>query len=449
MNPTTDVDAVSTLKAKLDRRTKFQKQSDVINEQRVSPTVPLNMYLLKFCVPIDRVVQDVSYFSSLCRDFVVPISSLSACVSSSRGVLIAVNDAKLGLSPDNDTFSSAPPDGSATLKPSSAFFHSVARYANTTHINGASGSLFSSMATITHKEANPICSDLLNYVFKLLSSRKISKRNPENNVLIRTLDKDPKGTFSKSRTARAMLHANYRDDINHMWLLDQIINLLDNTKIANYLFNGDLLTGSAIIPDLIKVEKDSEYSGGMFFFSGEVGNRRAGIVPFVFRNASRSTFILGDTWGVTHNAVKDQTALKDDLVKYVHTQIPTINTLIDRLLSIKLIDLNLNVDRNEERIILAIQSVKKLNLTKRELRLWRVGVDVEKSLFDTSLTAAVVANALTRVAQAHEDFARKVYINTLAGSLIDIDWDRVKANAKLISDNKITSTFDTERDSNG
>jgi hypothetical protein len=286
---------------------------------------------------------------------------------------------------------------------------------------------------------------LINYILRGLSTcytmRDAHGRTVSKPVMLRTLRRDPKGRWPKERTCRALLYQGFRDDISHLWLLRILARLVPTGRVTHYLFDGDLLKGAMLMPEISRTEQDSEYGGGLFFFSGEVGNRRCGVVPFVYRAISRSITLMGRMWGVTHAGRREAHLLEDEMVAYVHKNIPLVSTSIDYLLRSQDIVFDQKDKFTVERLLIALGSTYR-HLSVQDLRLWRIGVFAERNLVPAlDFSAFTLQNGLTRMSQSIEDPVRQIQLDSTAGDILDLDWEKIVARATTVSDEQVKKVF--------
>ena len=336
------------------------------------------------------------------------------------------------------------------MLPTQTFFQSVTRYVNDkTRVRGLTGSFLASMINEQslrgRDDSQKLMSNLLNYLFGQVyfehgSEDELDEWEPKS-VMLRTLRPDLSGRWPKVRTCRAILHKGYRDDISHVWLMRLLAELSPTGGIERYLFDGNLLRGAILLPDISLVAEDSDYGGGLFFFSGEVGNRRCGIMPFVYRAISRSVVLIGDSWGVTHHGGADLEKLEAELKKYVHKQIPLVTTHLDRMLAAQNILFNENDSLVVERLLIALGASFRM-LTQQDLRLWRVGVFTERKLVPgLALSAFTIQNGISRMSQCIEDPVRQIQLDQLAGDLLDLDWSAIVKRASTVQDDQVHTIF--------
>lgn len=397
---------------------------------------------------------DVESFSKLIDDREVTFEQLAASFHQDEGFrIVCHNPPPPGVeSPDDPTEETSVLSMDATQ----SFLQCVARYANEKtskdtrgknarrEIAGLTGTFLRSM-TDGSPDAQALASDLLCHVFRRVEKTYTEKDELGDRVcklvLLRTLRRDLRGRWPKRRSCRAILHAGYRDDISHLWTMRLLADLTPTGRVLRYLFDGDLLKGSILIPDIARVEQDSEYGGGLFFFSGEVGNRKAGLQPFVYRAVSRSVTIMGESWGVTHSTRTDTIDLRRDLEQYVHEQIPLVTTAMDRLIRSQDIQFMEDDPYVVERLLIAVR-LSFSAMSQQDLRLWNVGVHAERNFVPgLALSVFTLQNGLTRMSQAIEDVVRQIQLEQMAGKLLDLDWQKIVDRSRTVTDDQVREVF--------
>ena len=398
---------------------------------------------------ITNCLADVQSFSNLIDDRIVRFEQLSASFHPREGFRI-----QCFAPPSPERSHPADEENESQLLsmiPTQAFFQSVTRYANKkTHVQGLTGTFLKTMISEGTKTSREIAADLCNYLFKELELNhvRVDSETDElvpKSVLLRTLRRDIRPVaerrWPRRRSCRAILHDGFRDDISHLWLMKELADIIPTGTVVRYSFNGDLLRGSILIPDIVRVEKDSEYGGGVFFFSGEVGNRRCGAVPFLFRSISQSTVLVGKPWGVTHSTGGDPASLAQKLHDYIHRAVPLVTTSLDRMLAAREIVFSDDDAFAAERLLISLRT-RYSQLSRQDLRLWRFGISSEINLIPgIDLSVLTLQNGLTRMSQSMDDVVRQIQLDTIAGNMLDLDWDKIVDRARTITDDQVREIF--------
>ena len=424
------------LEVKQQRKSKFDSFRERVEQTTLSDR-SLSTVIEQDSNSVPKCMEDVDNFSKLIDDHVVLFDQLSCGLDPDGSFRIVC------ANPPSPTGTVSDASDALHMRPSSSFLTSVARYANgKTHCRGLTGSFLNSMRN--NNESKPILVQLLNHFFKQLAvSHRTRGKNDVSakEVKLRTLRPDKDGKWAKQRVARAILAKDYRDDISHQWVIQKLATLVPTANIIRYYFNGDLMKGAALIPTVARVEKDSEYGGGIFFFSGEVGNRRAGVQPFLFRAVSGGITIVGQPWGVAHKGKADLSKLGVELEDYVNKQIPLVSKHIDSLLKLQELQFSTDDRFAVERVLIALRSLFPY-MTQQDIKLWRVGADAERNLFpNMPLSVFTLQNGITRMTQATEDIVRQIHLEQAAGKLLTLNWESIAARAKTVSDNQVEQLF--------
>jgi len=388
---------------------------------------------------------DVDSFHDLIDDRTVDIIKLSANLNGPRrGLRVTCIDPPSATKPLSDVDKQFVNEGGdLMLRPTPSFMRATARYANDhTHICSASGSFLSSLGFAPIESGRAIACDLMNHIYTQVGrSMKRDGDKEVKKVMLRTLRPDTRGRWPDYWQCRAILHNGYRDDISHRWMMGKIAEMIPTGRVTRYHFDGDLLKGAVLIPDMCRQEDNSGYGGGLLFFSGEVGNRRAGVMPFIYRSISQSLMIVGNMWGVTHNATIDLDNLEIEMKNQIHKQIPLVTTALDRFLRAQDIQFDNSNKFTIERLLISLCADFKL-IGLREIRLWKFGVDTEHNLIpDQPLSAFTIQNGLTRMAQAAGDIVRQLQLEQVAGDLLNVNWEAIAERAKTIDDEQVFKVF--------
>lgn len=455
--PSDPLEGVGTLveQAKRERKTRLEILSDRIRLGDAATTIRQLERRICLCArPMSSALADVESFTKLIDDREITFAQLSASIGSLRSgamrdsfrVICANPPAPAAVHPSDQLFERQ----RLLMRPTQSFYQAVTRYVNDkTHCRKLTGTFLASMIDDapldTRYGAWSAMEGVLNYLFRQVfkkhgASNEMGEWEPKR-VLLRTLRPDKTGRWPKVRTCRAILHKAYRDDISHLWLMKLLSELVPTGRIERYTFDGNLLRGAILIPSISRVEQDSEYGGGLFFFSGEIGNRRCGVMPFVYRAINRAVVITGESWGVTHHGSIDLDVLETRLKTYVDKQIPLVVTHLDRLIAAQNILFSEDDPLVVERLVIALSSTFRA-LSQQDLRLWRVGIFTERNLIPgLALSAFTLQNGVSRMSQSIEDPVRQIQLDQLAGDLLDIEWDVIVKRASTVQDDQVHKIF--------
>jgi hypothetical protein len=446
-------------------KTAFEVRSAAIQAQVSHGTIrKLGRRLREHGRPITDLLAKVEYFTKLIDDRLITFRQLRASQgglqhqhgAEHRFVIVCYGPPLPATpSPYDPGPETCSPQEMRRLRmaPAGSFLQAVARYASDkTHLRSLTGGLLKSLIWGAPKEevrsSWSHAEDLVNYALRLIGDKygslnALDEFEPQT-VMLRTLRPDHKsGDWPAYRTCRAILHKNYRDDISHQWLMRLLARLVPTGVTERGFFDGDLLKGAVLMPSISRTERDSDYGGGLFFFSGEIGNRRCGVLPFIYRALTRGiTLFAADAWGVTHAGKVDLDNLEGKLTKFVHTQIPLVTAHLDRLLALQHIQFKEDDSLTIERLLIAIGSSYRSFFSNQDLRLWQIGVATERNMVaGLALSAFTLQNGLTRMSQAIEDTVRQIQLEQVAGDILDLDWAAIVARASTVSDDQVRKIF--------
>lgn len=416
-----DETLTETVKRKIRENDPFELASPPVRMTRMEPMVDI--------------FARVSHFDSLLSDIVVLFSSMKFRIdrdASGRGVMWLDVSTSTGI----ETFRIRAP-----------FWHTFVRFCNDNiaYVSGLSGAFMRGMSDGPIDAQECVCELSNHFVEKLFETYTVRSDNGRvpKTVLLRTILPDASGVWPRAHQARAIVHVGYRDDINHRWLMERMMKFSSSASVVGLQFDGDLLCGGALLPDVSRVHDagDEEFGGGLFFFSGEVGNRSCGVTPFVFRKKTRVILCVGESWAVTHAGGRELPQLEAAMTRFVDKQIPLVSTYIDRLL----LSRNIVIDESEdaratERIIMAASY--RMALSMSDLRKWRFAVRAEREVMPNEpLSVFVLQTGLGRLAHVIDDPARQMTISRMAGNLADLEWEKIAERARTISNDHLDEVF--------
>lgn len=451
--------------AKKKYRTVFDRKSEEISSQCVDNTLwTLQRRVNTYGESISDLLQRVERFTSLIDDRITTFDMLSVTTDTydptdddtslmRRKFLVCCENPSASTDLNSNDPSWELSGGCLRMVPTPAFLLSLVRYINAkTHAKALTAGFLASMIFgAPGDERMDSCEEienLLTYLLKLIA-KNYKKRDEDGDmqpckVMIRTLRPDLQfNEWSKQRSIRAIMHENYRDDISHQWLMRKLAALIPTGTVVNKHFDGDLLKGAILMPNEARTEVDSEYSGGLFFFSGEVGNRRCGVYPFVYRARTGGISLFADdSWSVVHTGKTNVTELASAMERYVNEQIPLVSTRISDILALNKIVFTDDGDDMLERLLIAAGASFRGVLSNQDLKLWRVGVTAEMNALGlTGVTGLVLHNGFTRVTQTCDDPVRQISLEQLAGKMADLDWQAIATRASTISSNQVSKVF--------
>jgi hypothetical protein len=368
------------------------------------------------------------------------------------------------------------PSGDTYFLPQPSWFAALARYLNThtgdseTSSHGISRSsgknlyslyaraAFSVKQSVTLAEAvndkhvqssssiyfKPATSLMLNALIGELDDNYRAKDKARKELLLRAMIPGTSKRWCKENTARALMFDGYRGDISHKWLLESMHRLTLTGRVTRWHFDGELMKGGWLIPKSARAEADSNYAGGIFFYQGEIGNRRCGILPFVYREASDTMTIFGSMvgagWSVIHSTSQDLDDLYDGLAKMVHKQLDLVSVAIEKVIQAK--EQLAPADVTIEQLLLAI--TRGGEFSKTALRTWRDFVIDEQELFQLPLSVFTLQNGLGRLAKGTDDPVQQMKFEIFSGALLDQNWKSLCGIAQNIGPDRINKTFEVD-----
>lgn len=399
----------------------------------VSRSAPKDLDAIFNTTVID-VAADVQSFADLIDDYRMTFDRLSVAIFGGR---VVITCHQLGEAAREDVY------------PADAFYRSLSRFANdNTPLGGLNQALFVSLFGAPEGVGKSVGTDLLaltlsqlsrHYIYK--SGKRANQRKP---FLLRTLRPDRKGRWPKFRTCRAVLHAGYRADLGHLWLVRSLLEVAPSAKVGGYFFDGDLLTGKLYVSDFDLHDSRGEFIGGVQFVSGEVGNRRLYVQPFLMHKdkGGWTACIVGKYWSRTHSVSEDNSKARSDLIRHVRAQLPTIHTYMTAMLSLADVGFEARA-ATLDRVVAA--AALRLRLTQKEARIWRMLLDDEPRE-GVAVSGFAVQNSFARLANLAEDRTRELELNVMAGDMISWDFSELAARAAALSTAELDRMFPVSED---
>ena len=209
---------------------------------------------------------------------------------------------------------------------------------------------------------------------------------------------------------RAVFSERY-SPVDNGWFLEVLSAIAQGGRVSHLRFDGDTISGLALIPDTIRAEQDSDYGGGIHFRNSEVGESSLYVCPSVFRSICMNGCIWGELEGQSlirriHTGDIKLPVLAARIDSLVQEQIPLTVAAIDQMLRTK--DIRLS-----EGTISAVRVIANLGKVNKEARReWLKGYLTEGD----RATAFGVIQGLTRGAQALGT-EQALQMEELAGSL--------------------------------
>ena len=256
------------------------------------------------------------------------------------------------------------------------------------------------------------------------------KVDPEKVLLLRT---------RTNGVLRAVLSTQYAC-INNDWFLGILEKYVPGGRLSHWRGDSDTMFGNILVPDTIRKEDDSDYGGMVSLSNCEIGTRRFGLQPSIFRAICMNGCIWGQTEGKKLNQVHkgeiDLKALEMQVRDSLHFQLDLLTTGIDMLLETrsKSIPDGMSVEP------IFAELAKEAKLSRQEAR--KVldkftdlkGGNAQRTLFG-------VVNSLTLAGQDFEN-SRWVAADEFAGQVVQSDtkdWNRFVNAAATIKAKEVTA----------
>lgn len=286
-----------------------------------------------------------------------------------------------------------------------------------------------------------------------------TRNRPEDRQALMTLfqtgfsliDKKKRFLFrtQKDGTLRAWLSTQYFI-IDNRWFLDAMREIIPGGVFSHWRNDGDFSTiwGNVLIPDSIRAESDSDYGGMFSIGNSEIGRRRLGATPSLFRAICMNGCIWdqnkGESFRKIHRGDKvDMFGLKLALRKHLTTQIPLIGRLIDDLMNTR----NIGWDGAAAKpVFAALGQHFRLSKTANTevLQSWRIGASEEEQPEEIRRSAFAVINAVTRSGRDNENPAVWVQRDSMGGQLLQWqkdDWKHLFGRARAMKPEDVVDSF--------
>lgn len=140
----------------------------------------------------------------------------------------------------------------------------------------------------------------------------------------------------KDGSLRAMLTERYAI-IDNAWFVRKLAEFIPGGRLSHWKGDSDTLYGNVLIPDTIREEKDSDYSGMTSIGNSEIGVRRVSSRPSIFRAICMNGCIWGQTKGQdirqVHRGEINLESLALEIKENLNKQIPLLPQGIDKFLN--------------------------------------------------------------------------------------------------------------------
>ncbi len=346
------------------------------------------------------------------------------------------------------------PDGSLSiilknhdmiLHPRLRFLTGLSGYVNSnTPVDRLTGTFLQSLAACEPDGAT-WAANLIDYLLQRLQEAYSKKNN--KGLKVRAIRPDKAKKWASTLTARALVHANFREDISHRWLMETMMQFVQCSGIRGWRFNGDLMMGHWLIPSEARADRyGDEFHGGLTFFHGEVGNRTAGICPFLYRPRYNAVIMMpsrryATTWGARHVGGKTLDDLHESMEDAVNDQIPLISSFLSSILEMRNISIPSDILDN---VVVIVGG--RVALTQGEMRRWRQHVDVVRTMEGDDVTALTLQTALAAVAGECDSPDRELDLEVSSGRMCRINWDAALSDARSIDQERVAKILKTGSD---
>lgn len=139
-------------------------------------------------------------------------------------------------------------------------------------------------------------------------------------------------------TLRAMLTDQYRT-VDNQWYIESLQKIIPGGRLSHWGSDPHTIFGNVLIPDSIREEQDSEYGGMISCSNSEIGERRIGCKPSLFRAICQNGCIWGQVAGSeikqVHRGSFSLEWLFGEMKKVIDKQIPLIPTILKTFLGTK------------------------------------------------------------------------------------------------------------------
>lgn len=286
---------------------------------------------------------------------------------------------------------------------------------------------FGTWAYVPHTFINT----MLNPVVKPNGQVRFERDQMDNNVFadvlkngLRRIESDKVFRFRtyKDGTLRAMLSELYAP-VDNRWYLQVLKENIPGGRLSHFdRSTADTIYGNVLIPDTIREEDDSDYGGMVSLSNCEIGTRRLGQMPSLFRAICKNGCIWGETAGKKYSFVhksKDIQAklaqIRDNLTKNIQEQIPIMQSALTQFLETKALD---------------TQGVNMVNCIAKVALDFRMTPSDASQIFDQWNTHEKsyknlfgLVNAVTRAAQEY-DSEKWVKFDQIGGELAQLTKDQ-------------------------
>lgn len=260
---------------------------------------------------------------------------------------------------------------------------------------------------------------------------RVLKLNVDKKTFLRTKIDEKVGVM------RAMLSNRYAA-INNLPVIEALAEVVPGGRVSHLGFNGDTFRANILIPDVMRSESDSDYGGGISALNNETGLFAFRQRPFVFRHICCNGNVWDRADGVQysriHKGAIDWKKFKHAMIENVQRQIPLVDSMISKVLSLK--SVGLTEDEIKKSVVfLSTREMLSLPATQS----WYKGFEAEQGASkdgEMLLSAFGVIQGLTRAAQ-DQPLQVQELMEVLSGKLIQGNWEKIVAGARTVEDKRV------------
>ena len=248
-------------------------------------------------------------------------------------------------------------------------------------------------------------------------------------------------------TLRAMLTETYAI-IDNIWYLEVIQELFktiggEEPRLSHWRGTADTIYGNILLPDTCRAEDDSDYGGMLSVSNCEIGTRRLGQTPSVFRAICMNGCIWDQEmgYGITkvHRGAIDLNDLRERIVNNINDQIPLLAEGVARFLATKEMKVDSGVKLSNIFALIAYEQKMSFGTEGQASTMVKQYLNHEegnKNLFG-------VVNAITRTGQLYSP-DEWVRFDEIAGRMISLPqnkWESLQARAKAMDSDMVNKVY--------
>ena len=268
---------------------------------------------------------------------------------------------------------------------------------------------------------------------KYLAANSLRRVDPDKEFLLRT--------YKSDSTLRSFVTDKYAP-IDNRWYIEQLQKNLPNGRLSHWRGDEDTIFGNVLLPDTVMdygQDDDSDYGGMVSISNCEIGKRRIGQQPSLFRSICLNGCIWGQVAGKEikkrHIGEIDLNELALKLRENIEAQLPLIPLGMRKLMETR--GRVIGTARLDQVVAAAAKDFK---LDKRQasatLQAWNKFESEHRSQFG-------LVNAITRAGQTlgNDQWNR---FDKIGGNLVDFSdnrWDNLIKRSNTITDKDMKSIY--------